>query len=149
MKARRCFGLVALLAASFTVAIHAAVSETNSPPRLSESSGYLMEKTIQTLGAFVFVISILILGAWLFKRSRFFSLYKGSPSQLQVIESRAIGYRNSVLVVGYDRHRYLLAASATGVSMLATLPDAEPSRAPDADRASFANQLNVAQERKT
>ena len=148
MKARRCFGLIALLTAPLTVVIHAAVSDTNSLPRLSESSGYVMEKTIQTLGAFVFVISIFILGAWLFKRSRFFALYKGRPSQLQVIESRSIGYRNNLLVVGYDRHRYLLAASSTGVNLLAALPDAEPSRSLDADRGSFANQLTAAQDLK-
>jgi flagellar biogenesis protein FliO len=149
MKARRCFGLIAFLAALLTVTTHGASLETNSVPRLSESSGYLMEKTIQTLGALIFVISILILGAWLFKRSRFFSLYKGSQSHLRVLESRSIGYRNSLLVVGYDQHRYLLAASSTGVSLLAALPDSESNDPPNTDGASFANQLNTAQESKT
>ena len=148
MNARRCFGLTALLVVSLTVAIQAASLETNTVPRLSESTGDFLEKSLQMIGAFIFVISVFILGAWLFKRSRFFSLYKGSQSQLQILESRSLGYRNSLLVVGYNQHRFLLATSTTGVSLICPLPDASPSPQPVPAPSAFSDQLKSAQERK-
>ena len=148
MNARRCFGLTAFLIVPLTVATQAASPETNSLPRLTESSGDFLEKFLQMIGAFILVISILILGAWLFKRSRFFSLYKSGQSQLQILESRSLGYRNSLLVVGYSQHRFLLAASATGVSLISPLPDASPHPQTSSGQSAFSDQLKSAQERK-
>lgn len=144
----RCFGLSALLLVSLTLATHAAVLDTNSPPQLSPSSGDFLERSIQMMGAFIFVVSIFVLGAWLFKRSRFFNLYKGGSAQLQVLESRSLGYRNSLWVVGYDRQRYLLATSANGVSLVSALPDALPAAAANTEPSAFADQLKAAQEPK-
>ncbi|MBM3839815.1 MAG: hypothetical protein FJ398_17955 [Verrucomicrobia bacterium] len=149
MKAHcRCFGLSAWLILSLTVAAPAAVVDTNAPSQFSSGSGDFLERFVQMLGAFIFVVSVFILGAWLFKRSRFFTLYKGSSSQLQVLENRSLGYRNSLWVVGYNQQRFLLATSATGVSLLAELPEALPAAETAPERSSFADQLKAAQEPK-
>jgi flagellar biogenesis protein FliO len=141
-------GLSALLVFSLTVAARAAAFDTNTPSQFSPGSGDFLEKSVQMLGAFIFVVSVFILGAWLFKRSRFFTLYKGGSTQLQVLESRSLGYRNSLWVVGYNQQRFLLATSATGVSLLGALPDAFPAAPPDTERSAFAEQLKAAQQPK-
>lgn len=141
----RCFGLSAALIAPFTIAIHGASPDTNALPNLSSGSGDFLEKFVQMLGAFIFVVSIFVLGAWLFKRSRLFPMYKSGSAHLQILESRSLGYRNCLWVVGYDQQRFLLGTSATGVSLLTSLPDVSPSAATSSERSSFSDQLKAAQ----
>ncbi|MBI4659584.1 MAG: FliO/MopB family protein [Verrucomicrobia bacterium] len=148
MKACRCFGLAALLIVPIAVAQAAGLEPTNSTSQAQPSSVSLLEAFLRMVAALVFVVSILILGAWFFKRSRFLSMYRSGPAQLQVLESRSLGYRNSLLVVGYHQHRFLLAATATGVSLLSQLPDAAATAAPSSDRTSFPEHLDAAQSRK-
>ncbi len=149
MKVRRCFGLIAFLVAPFTVVLLAAGFESKTADLpLPQTSGSLWDVLFRMLAAFLFVISIFVLGAWLFKRSRLFSLYQGGSTQLRILESRSLGYRNSLFVVGYNQHRFLLAASATGVSLLSPLPDASPIAAKGSDLPSFSEQLNAVHERK-
>jgi flagellar biogenesis protein FliO len=109
----------------------------------------LLFVVLRLIGALLLVISVLLCGVWFFKRSRFFSLYQGGPAQLKVLESRSLGYRNTLFVVGYAQHRFLLAASTTGVNLVSLLPDAAPAEPAAIQGRSFAEQLGAMQDPKT
>lgn len=149
MKACRCFGLTVFLVAPMAVVLQGAgLESTNSNLQLSQPSGNLWGVFFQMIGALIFVVSIFILGAWLFQKSRFFPISKGGLAQLQILESKSLGYRNGLLVVAYNQHRFLLATSATGVCLLSPLPDAASNLVSGDNRSSFAGQLDAAKERK-
>ena len=155
MKARQCFGLIAFLAAPIGSVLQAAgLENTNSTLQVPPVSGGLWGVFFQMMGALIFVVSIFVLGAWLFQKSRFFPVSKSGPAQLQILESRSLGYRNGLLVVGYNQQRFLLATSATGINLLSPLPDAGPTAMTGNVGTSFAGQLDAVQldaarERKT
>lgn len=149
MKARRCFGLTSLYFASIAGAVQAAdLISTNSTLPSPQSSDDLFVVLFKMAGAFIFVVSIFVLGVVLFKRSRFFSIYKSGPAQLKILETKPLGYRTNLVVVGYNQHRYLLAVSATGVSLLSPLPDSETKTETANSNPSFSEQLNSVTERK-
>lgn len=148
MKVRPLFGLSFLVLTSVGIAVHAASVATNTSSVLQQSSSTLLETLIRIVGAFFLVIAVFVAGVWIFKKSRFFSLYQSSPAQLKVLESRSLGYRNSLLVVGYYHHRFLVSVSATGVSLLSSLPDAPAEGSASLDHSPFSEQLNALQGRK-
>lgn len=148
MKVRTLFGLSFLVLMSAAIVVQAGLVATNSPSQPQPPPGNPLEVLIRITGAFFLVIAVLVFGAWFFKRSRLFSLYQGGPAQLKVLESRSLGYRTTVLVVGYSHHRFLVAVSPTGVSLLSSLPDASPAEAASLARPSFSEQLSALQERK-
>jgi flagellar biogenesis protein FliO len=45
--------------------------------------------------------------------------------KLNVLESKSLGGRHVVYVVGYEEQRFLLGSSPTGIQMLAHLPEGE------------------------
>jgi len=135
----RVFSLACLAAP-----ISAAVASTNSPSLSSPSTGVL-EILIRMIGAVCLVAALLISAAWLFKRSRFFPLVKGAESQLKILESRAVGNRNSLLVIQYSDQKFLLSVCATGINFLSTLPPSAPSPMVPSP---FAEKLSEAQQRK-
>jgi flagellar biogenesis protein FliO len=144
MKSRACYGFAFLVLAAVIWSVQGAGLETNSPPFLQPSADPL-STLIQVIGALVLVVSIFLVGAWFFKRSRLFSFYQGGPVQLKILESRSLGYRNSILVVGYCQHRFLVAVTSTGVSLLSPLPDAPLNDPGGPDRKTFAEQLGALQ----
>ena len=103
----------------------------------------------QMMGALIFVVSVFVLGAWLFQKSRLFPISRGGAAQLQILESRSLGYRNGLLVVGYNHQRFLLATSATGINLLTALPDVGPTAVTSNEGSSFAGKLDAARDRKT
>jgi flagellar biogenesis protein FliO len=148
MKFRPCYGLPLSVLAAVTLNVRGAVLETNALPSFQQASGDPLKALIQVIGALVLVVAIVLVGAWFFKRSRLFAFYQGGPAQLKILESRSLGYRNSLLVVGYCQHRFLVAVTTSGVSLLSPLPDVPLAESPGAIRQSFADQLGAVQERK-
>ncbi|MBM3832086.1 MAG: FliO/MopB family protein [Verrucomicrobia bacterium] len=151
MKVGRRVGLCFLAFNSIAIAVRAAgVTGTNAPPALSAPSDNILEMLLRITGAFCLVIAIFIFGVWFFKRSRLFSLYQGGHAQLKVLETRSLGYRNTLLVIGYSQQRFLIAVSATGVNLLCPLPDAGAAEAGSIPQpqSSFSQQLNALPERK-
>lgn len=122
MNVRLWYGVVILLLAGMSHS--GAGAETNAAPTLTVSSGSLIEVVLRMLGALIVVFALFMGGVWLFKRSRFFSLYQGVPAQLKILESKSLGYRSNLMVVGYSHQRFLLAVSATGVRLISSLPSA-------------------------
>lgn len=141
-----------LLVASVLSFLQAAGAETNSATFSSGStnpSTDLLMVFVRMLGALLLVVALLVGGAWLFKRSRFFALYQGGPTRLKVIESRSLGARTSLMVVGYSQQRFLIAVSATGTTVLSTLPDAPADEGTASKTSSFAEHLTGFEGRKT
>jgi flagellar protein FliO/FliZ len=90
-------------------------------PMLPDAGGSLLRVT----GALAFVIGIFLGGAWLFKNWRRFAVKQGRGPKLHVLETRPLGGRHAVYVLGYEQQRFLISASPTGVSLLSHLPAAE------------------------
>ncbi len=76
-------------------------------------------------GALALVFAVLLGGAWVFKNWQRFAMPRGRQPRLNVHEVRSLGHRHALYVVGYDQQRMLLAASPSGVTLLAELPAEE------------------------
>jgi flagellar biogenesis protein FliO len=79
---------------------------------------------LRVLGAFVLVIAIFLGGVWLFRNGQRLTLQRGRAPKLNVFETRSLGGRQALYVVGYEQSRFLIAATPAGVNLLSHLPDA-------------------------
>lgn len=148
MKSRPCRGLFAWSVFPVVWSLGAEVGATNHPSAFESPSDDLLVVFLKLLGSFTVVIGVFLAGAWFFRKSRLFSLYQSKTAHLKILETRSLGYRNSLFVVGYENRRFLLAASSTGINLVSPLPD---SMAEDADVRSgetFAERLDAAKEQK-
>lgn len=89
----------------------------------------------RVVGGLVLVIGIFLGGVWFFKNWQRISARQGAAPKLNILESRSLGARQGVVVVGYDKQRFLVATSAAGVTLLSHLPDAEISETENAKSA--------------
>ncbi len=80
---------------------------------------------IRVLGALALVLGIFLGGVWLFKNWQRLANRNGSAPKLNILETRSLGARQGIFVIGYDKQRFLIASSPTGVNLLSHLPDAE------------------------
>ena len=106
-------GLLALASTSF------GAEAVMAPP--PPSIGF---SVLRMIGALCLVFSLLFAGVWVYRNSARFGPGRNPNSKLRVLESRALGHRHSIFVVGYDNQRILLSTSPTGVTMLSHLPEA-------------------------
>jgi flagellar biogenesis protein FliO len=79
---------------------------------------------IRVTGALALVLGLFLGGAWLFKNWRRLTAQRGCAPKLSILETRSLGTRQAVFVVGYERQRFLLATSPAGVNLLTHLPEA-------------------------
>ena len=107
------FGLLALASTSF------GADAVMAPP--PPSIGF---SVLRMIGALCLVFSLLFGGVWIYRNSARFAPGRGRANKLRVLESRALGHRHSIFVVGYENQRLLLSTSPTGVTMLSHLPEA-------------------------
>lgn len=90
---------------------------------LNSSGPSLTVSFIRMLGALGLVVALFFGAAWLFKNG--FRLQNASPAQrkLQVLESRSLGARQAVFVVGYENQRMLIGSTPNGLTLLSHLPE--------------------------
>jgi flagellar biogenesis protein FliO len=81
---------------------------------------------LRVFGSLVLVVALFLGGVWLFRNWQRLAARQGKAPRLNVIESRSIGGRHSLLVVGYEQQRFLIATSPAGVQMISSLPEAQP-----------------------
>jgi flagellar biogenesis protein FliO len=113
-----------LFAACLLAAQTLTAEGTNAPitaPPFPDTTGSL----IRVFGALALVLGLFLAGAWLFKNWQRLSVTRGRQPKLNIVETRSLGARQAVFVVGYERQRFLVATSPTGVNLLSHLPDAE------------------------
>lgn len=127
---------VAAQAAEPTVAFHDAAA-----PEVSAS-------VLRVLGGLVFVLALFLGGIWALRNWQRVSVQRGQISKLNVLEVKSLGQRNALYVVGYQQQRLLLATSATGVTLLSHLPNAEAGEAASFVSPSFAEALQQVLARK-
>jgi flagellar protein FliO/FliZ len=87
------------------------------------SSGELI---LRMFGGMLLVLAVMFAAVWALKRWRFLPGANGGKAHLKLVESKTIGARQSIMVVGYDEKRFLVATTSQGVSLLTNLPDAAP-----------------------
>ena len=91
---------------------------------------------VRVLGALALVLGIFLGGVWLFKNWQRLTHRHGSAPKLNIVESRSLGARQGIFVIGYDKQRFLVASTPTGVNLLSHLPDAEISETDATERTS-------------
>jgi flagellar biogenesis protein FliO len=77
---------------------------------------------VRVFGALVLVLALFLGGVWLFKNWHRLAGKRARCQNLQLLESRSLGGRHALYVVGYQGQRLLLASSPTGVSLISHLP---------------------------
>jgi flagellar biogenesis protein FliO len=79
---------------------------------------------LRVFGSLILVVALFLAGVWLFRNWQRLAARQGRAPRLNILESRSIGGRQSLFVVGYDQQRFLVSSSPAGVQMLTPLPDA-------------------------
>jgi flagellar biogenesis protein FliO len=118
-----CVLSAALTLPTWTLAATPLLS-TNLPvasPALPDASF----SVIRVFGALVLVLGLFLAGVWLFRNWQRLTLQRGRPSQLQILEMKALGGKHALYVVGYQQQRLLLASSPAGVALVSHLPSAD------------------------
>ena len=100
---------------------------------------------LRVLGALAIVIGVFLGGVWLYRNWQRLALQRGQAPRLNVLETRPLGGRQALYVVGYDQARFLVAASPTGVSLLSHLPDAAAEETPAGQKSPLPFPLALAQ----
>lgn len=120
---------------------------TNLPP-ISPALPDASFSVIRVFGALVLVLGLFLGGVWLFKNWQRLTIQRGRPSQLQIVEMKALGGRHALYVVGFQQQRMLLASSPAGVTLVSHLPnaDAPEPTAPAADPMSGQNFVQALQQ---
>lgn len=77
---------------------------------------------LRIFGALALVIGIFLGGVWLFRNWQRLTQQRGRTPKLNLLETRSLGGRHTIHVVGYQQERFLIAVSPTGVNLLSHLP---------------------------
>jgi flagellar biogenesis protein FliO len=98
---------------------------------------------LRVIGSLALVLALFFAGVWLFKNWQRVAVNAGRAPKLQVLETRHLGSRQALYVVGYEHQRFLVASSPAGMSLLTRLPEADASEeAPAGSRPTFADALH-------
>lgn len=94
---------------------------------------------IRVFGALALVLGIFLGGAWLFRNWQRLTIQRGRAPKLNVFETRSLGGKTALFVVGYEQERFLIASSPTGVNLLSHLPTATVTDGPADTKPAEAN----------
>ena len=152
---RRLMLCALLFAASMTFAfatdLTSPVVSTNALPALpTVAMPSAASSLFRVLGALALVIAVFFGGVWLFRNWQRMAITKGQVPKLNILETKSLGQRHAIYVIGYEQQRLLIAASPAGVTMLTTLPTAVANAAEEAPAAktNFTDALRQALQRK-
>jgi flagellar biogenesis protein FliO len=79
---------------------------------------------IRAFAALALVLAIFFGGVWLYRNGQRLAWRKSGPPRLSILESRPLGNRFALYVVGYEQQRMLIGSSPAGLSLLSQLPAA-------------------------
>ena len=155
LRQRRRMLCAFLFAASMTFAfatdLTSSVVSTNALPTLPITEMPSAASSLfRVLGALALVIAVFFGGVWLFRNWQRMAITKGHTPKLNILETRSLGQRHAIYVIGYEQQRLLIAASPAGVTMLASLPAAAVSAIEEApaEKTNFTDALRQALQRK-
>ncbi len=151
---RLALGLVLLAIttlSAFATDLTSPVVSTNAlpPPPLTEMPS-AAASLFRVLGALALVLAVFFGGVWFFRHWQRTVIARGHDPKLNILETKSLGQRHAIYVVGYEQQRLLIAASPAGVTMLTTLPTASVNATEEkpATQASFTDALRQALQRK-
>jgi flagellar biogenesis protein FliO len=101
-----------------------AESNPVAPPLVAPSLPDAGVSFLRVMGALALVIGIFLGGVWMFKNWQRLAIQRGRAPKLNILESRSLGGRHIVYVVGYEQERFLISSSPGGVNLLSHLPAA-------------------------
>ncbi len=125
--------LAAVIVSAFCFPPSAFAETTNAVaaiPLVAPSLPEVGPSVLRVLGALALVIGIFLGGVWLFRNWQRLALQRGHQPKLNIIETRPLGGRQALYVVGYEQGRFLIASTPSGISLLTHLPDAGVDEAP-------------------
>jgi flagellar biogenesis protein FliO len=113
--------------ASCLIAAPAIAQLTNSAaaPLTAPSLPDTSLSVVRVFGALALVIGIFLGGVWLFRNWQRLAVRRGNIPKLNLLETRSLGGRQTIHVIGYQQERFLIAASPTGINLLSHLPAAD------------------------
>ena len=132
-----------LVFAALLLARSALAETTNSVPLGGELPN-LGLSAVRALGALALVLAIFFGGVWAFRNSQQMAWRKGGTPKLAILESRPLGNRFALHVVGYEQQRLLIGSSPAGITLLSQLPPGAEAAVPAqsaAQRSPFATHL--------
>jgi flagellar biogenesis protein FliO len=122
-----------LLALLFLAAAPACFAEPAGVPAFHSDLPNVGFSAIRALAALSIVLAIFFGGVWLFRNGQRLVWRKTGSPKLAILESRPLGNRFSLHVVGYEQQRLLIGSSPAGLSLLSQLPPGAPAaKEPDA-----------------
>jgi flagellar biogenesis protein FliO len=132
-RAKKCAPWL-LIAITLTVSV-ASAQVTNAPaPNLEmpplPAAG---PSILRVLGALALVLGIFFGGVWLYRNWQRLTIQRGRAPKLNVMETRPLGGKHALYVIGYEQERFLVSASPTGVSLITHLPAADKDAAETTD----------------
>ena len=122
---------------------------TGAPAGLAQSTNTLTLHTdlpdlgvsaLRAFAALAIVLAVFFAGVWLFRNGQRIAWRKTGAPKLAIIETRPLGNRFALYVVGYEQQRLLVGSSPAGLTLLSQLPPAAETSgqiAPPAETASF------------
>lgn len=116
--------LCLLVAMLCSFAVHSAAT-TNALPVLPSSGGSAAVSVFRVIGALCLVFAVFFGGTWLFRNWARFNPARAGQRKLHLLEARSLGGRQSVLVVAYDKQRFLIGSTPQGMTLLSHLPEAQ------------------------
>ncbi|HTV41951.1 MAG TPA: flagellar biosynthetic protein FliO [Candidatus Sulfotelmatobacter sp.] len=103
---------------------------------------------LRVAGALALVIGIFLGGVWLFKNWQRLALQQGGGPKLKVLETRPLGGRHAIYVLGYEQQRFLISSSPSGVNLLSHLPAAAENDSSAVSKPTFTQALAQALKRQ-
>jgi len=80
---------------------------------------------VRVMGMLALVLALFLGGVWLFRNWQRLTMPRGQSPKLNILETRSLGGRHALFVVGYEHERFLIASSPVGINMLTHLHSAE------------------------
>jgi flagellar biogenesis protein FliO len=76
---------------------------------------------LRVMGALAIVLAVFLGGVWLFRNWQRLVIQRGRAPKLNVLETRSLGGRHALYVIGYEEERFLIASSPAGVQLVSQL----------------------------
>lgn len=102
-----------------------AAAATNAIPEITATGSSAAASVFRMIGALCLVFALFFAGVWGFRNWARLNPARARQRKLQVLEARSLGARQSVVVVGYDKQRFLIGSTPQGMTLLTALPETD------------------------
>ncbi|MBI3416264.1 MAG: FliO/MopB family protein [Verrucomicrobia bacterium] len=124
----RAFQFIFLFAGAVNFGVAARAAETNPVAGPALPLPEAGASVLRVFGALALVIALFLGGVWLFRNWQRLVVQRGQAPKLNILESRPLGNRHGLHVIGYERQRLLIASSPNGLTLISQLAAADTPR---------------------